>query len=145
MIRIKNIVIKLVRKYRTNNPHTIASYKNVIVIREPLGSTLGYYNTYKRIKFIHINHRLDDASQRFVCAHELGHAILHPKINTPFLKKHTFFSINRYEQETNEFAVELLVSDQAVYEYDTLEKVALACGVPQELIYLKKYENFLPF
>ncbi|MFA5385880.1 MAG: ImmA/IrrE family metallo-endopeptidase [Eubacteriales bacterium] len=116
-----------------------------MVIREPLGSTLGYYSTYKRIKFIHINHWLDDASQRFVCAHELGHAILHPKINTPFLKKHTFFSINRYEQETNEFAVELLVSDQAVYEYDTLEKVALACGVPQELIYLKKYENFLPF
>ncbi|MGQ0440076.1 ImmA/IrrE family metallo-endopeptidase, partial [Bacillus sp. B-TM1] len=37
--------------------------------------------------------------QRTVCAHELGHAVLHTHANTPFLRKNTFFSISNLSTE----------------------------------------------
>lgn len=81
---IKEYVLNIVAKYQTIDPFEIARQKNIIVLFEDLGNTLGFYNTYKRFKFIHINNQIDENAQRFVCAHELGHALLHPKANTPF-------------------------------------------------------------
>src|SRR5690606_32336512 len=86
----------------------------------------------------HINNDLDRPMQRFVCAHELGHAMLHPGINTPFLKANTLFSINRLEREANEFAVELLIPDDLLREHQTIYEVATACGVPGEVVELKR-------
>lgn len=99
MSDVKKTVLKLMKKYQTNDPFKIANYKNIILMYEKLGNTYGYYNCYKRIKIIHINEKLDELTQRFVCAHELGHAILHPDSNTPFLRKNTFFSIDKIEVE----------------------------------------------
>ena len=36
-----------------------------------------------------------------------GHSQIHPRVNTPFLRKNTLFSTDR-EVEANRFAVELL-------------------------------------
>ena len=47
--------------------------------------------------------------QRTVCAHELGHAVLHTHANTPFLRKNTFFSVDKLEIEANTFAALLLI------------------------------------
>ncbi len=139
---IKHGVTQLIKIYGTNDPYEIASQKNILVLFEQLADTLGYFNTYKRIRFIHINSDLDDTSQRFTCAHELGHALLHPKVNTPFLRKNTLFSIDRIEREANEFAVELLMPDEFIYEsHDmtmTLQEAAAIYGVPQQLAYLKR-------
>lgn len=151
---ITEIVSKLIKKYRTDDPYEIADYKGIIVIREPLGSTLGYHSTYKRISFIHINHELGNVWQRFVCAHELGHNILHPKANTPFLRANTLFSVGRIEREANQFAVELLMPDCIVCALEnrarTIQEIATVCGVPQELADLKRIKNmncnfFYPF
>lgn len=110
---------------------------------EDLGHTLGFYNTYKRFKFIHINNQIDEITQRFVCAHELGHAVLHPKANTPFLRNQTFFSVDRLEIEANTFAVELLLTDNMVSAYkDThlsIQEVAEIHGVPGGFARLKTY------
>jgi Zn-dependent peptidase ImmA (M78 family) len=51
-----------------------------------------------------------------IAVHELGHAFLHQKANTPFLRKNTFFSDEKIEMEANTFAVELLVQDVAKEE-----------------------------
>ncbi len=109
-----------------------------MVMVNNLGETLGFFSTYKRSKFIHINCTLADPMRRFVCAHELGHAFLHPGINTPFLKKNTLFSTNRFEREANEFAVELLIPDDLLREHQTIYEVATACGVPGEVVELKR-------
>jgi Zn-dependent peptidase ImmA (M78 family) len=71
----------------------------------------------------------------------LGHAVLHPRANTPFLKANTFFSVERIEREANEFAVELLMPDTVVREYQTIYEAAAACGVPEEVVRLKRVED----
>ncbi|HDX9650177.1 hypothetical protein COL68_16575 [Bacillus wiedmannii] len=142
-MKIKDYVMKIVKKHGTTNPFEIAKRKNIIVLFEDLGNTLGFYNTYKRFKFIHINNRIDETTQRFVCAHELGHALLHPKANTPFLRNKTFFSVDRLEIEANTFAVELLLPDEMISEYQdtnlSIQEIAEIYGIPESFARLKSY------
>jgi len=114
---IKSKVKKLTKKHKTSNPFEIAEAENIIVIFEPLGDINGYYNKYVRQRFIHINSKLDRFNKLFTGCHELGHAILHPDANTPFLRQSTFFSVNRFELEANLFAAELLISDADLKKY----------------------------
>ncbi|SCB69725.1 ImmA/IrrE family metallo-endopeptidase [Bacillus mycoides] len=142
-MEIKEYALKIAEKHETTNPFEIARRKNIIVLFEDLGNTLGFYNTYKRFKFIHINNRIDEITQRFVCAHELGHAVLHPTANTPFLRNQTFFSVDRLEIEANTFAVELLLTDEMISSYDdtrlSIQEVAEIHGVPRGFARLKTY------
>lgn len=142
---IKEFVLNITEKHGTINPFKIAKNKGIIVLYEDLGNTLGFYNTYKRIKFIHINNQIDETTQRFVCAHELGHAVLHPKANTPFLRNQTFFSVDRLEIEANTFAVELLLTDEMISTYEdtrlSIQEVAEIHGVPSGFARLKTYED----
>jgi Zn-dependent peptidase ImmA (M78 family) len=135
---IKRLVNQLVLKHRTNNPFKIAAQKNIVVLFEPLGNVMGYFNTYKRIPLIHLNTNSEEREQRFTCSHELGHAIQHPNVNTPFLKRHTLQSIDRIEREANEFAVELLIPDELLLEGMSIYEAASACGVPEEVAHLKR-------
>lgn len=142
-MKIKDYVLKTVKKHGTTNPFEIAKRKDIIVLFEDLGNTLGFYNTYKRFKFIHINNKINETTQQFVCAHELGHAVLHPKANTPFLRNQTFFSVDRLEIEANTFAVELLLTDEMISAYkDTrlsIQEIAEAHGIPGGFARLKTY------
>ncbi|MGX5582965.1 hypothetical protein CU072_15430 [Bacillus thuringiensis] len=142
-MKIKDYVMKIVKKHGTTNPFEIAKRKDIIVLFEDLGNTLGFYNTYKRFKFIHINNRIDETTQRFVCAHELEHALLHPKANTPFLRNKTFFSVDRLEIEANTFAVELLLPDEMISEYQdtnlSIQEIAEIYGIPESFARLKSY------
>ena len=113
-MNIKHIAEKLMRKYDTNNPFKLADELGIIVKYDDLGNTWGYFITYKRIKIIHINKNIEEWLQRYTCAHELGHSILHKGVPTPFLKKHTLFSIEKIERQANTFAVELLMPDTII-------------------------------
>ncbi|MGG1607492.1 ImmA/IrrE family metallo-endopeptidase [Bacillus wiedmannii] len=142
-MNIKEYALKIAEKHETTNPFEIARRKNIIVLFEDLGNTLGFYNTYKRFKFIHINNQIDGNIQRFVCAHELGHALLHPKANTPFLRNKTFFSVDRLEIEANTFAIELLLPDEMISEYQdtnlSIQEIAEIYGIPESFARLKTY------
>ncbi|RWS44092.1 ImmA/IrrE family metallo-endopeptidase [Bacillus mycoides] len=142
---IKEYVLNIIEKYQTTDPFEIARQKNINVLYADLGNTLGFYNTYKRFKFIHINNQIEEITQRFVCAHELGHAVLHPKANTPFLRNQTFFSVDRLEIEANTFAVELLLTDEMISTYkDTnlsIQEIAEIYGVPRGFARLKNMET----
>ena len=130
---------QLINKYKTNNPQEIAQELGIIVLFEPLGEINGYYNTAFRQKIIHINTDLDEYKQKFTIAHELGHALLHPKANTPFLREKTLFSINKLELEANKFAVDLLITDEAIAEVKhlTLDQMANYFGINKNLIKLR--------
>ncbi len=141
---IKAEVIKLLKKYKTNNPFEIASSMNIQVIHWDLHEEIkGFYKYDKRNKYIFINNNMEFSIQRFVCAHELGHAILHPRSNTPFLREKTFFSKDKFEVEAHTFGVELLIQDEYFREYhDTNLSIYEICdiyGVPRELAHLKKF------
>lgn len=129
----------LVKKYKTRNPFELAKVLGILIIYEPLGQIKGYYNTAFRKKMIHINNGLTEYEQKFTAAHELGHAVLHPNSNTPFLRNQTLFSIDKLEIEANKFAVELLISDEDIAEMKhlTIEQMATYFGVHKQLIKLR--------
>lgn len=137
---IKNKVANIVDKHKTNCPYKLAESLNVHVILWNLHEEIdGVYQYTKRNKFLYINNNLDENSQRFICAHELGHAILHSKVSTPFMRSNTWFSVDRIEVEANTFAAELLISDDSLricHNY-TIEQIAALHNVPVELVELK--------
>lgn len=140
---IKETVETLIKKYKTNCPFVLAKKLKVNIVYEKLGETMGYFTNDYRIKFIHINNALSEDESRFTCAHELGHAILHPNINTPFLKRHTLYSVDKIERQANTFAVELLLPDNLLGEYTNcgLYNIAHCIGIPERLIDLKQWTN----
>lgn len=92
-----------------------------------------------RLKVIHINCDLPEALQRYTCAHELGHAVLHKGVPTPFLKRHTLFSVEKIERQANTFAVELLMPDNLLKEYEgyPIKDIAYMAGIPEGMEMLK--------
>ncbi|WHX74682.1 ImmA/IrrE family metallo-endopeptidase [Bacillus safensis] len=128
---ITETVSKLQNKFKSSDPFFIANKLGIITVHEDLGNTLGYYSKHFRTKFIHINEKVSEKGGYFVCAHELGHALLHSESNTPFLKKNTFFSTEKIELEANFFAMHLLFS--------SVQRGITFCefkeyGIPKELV-----------
>jgi len=144
MVWIKEIVEDLVKKYGTNNPYEIAAAKNIYVFEHNLHEEiLGFYKYIRKNKFIYLNSNLDDAGKFFTCAHELGHSELHPRLNTPFLRKNTLLSVDRIEREAHRFAVEMLLPDHVLSEYSntslSIYQICEMYGIPRELSHLKKF------
>lgn len=139
---IKGTVTQLIVHHGTNCPFEIASQRNITVLYDTLGEMLGYFSTYKRMKMIHINKQISKQEQKFTCAHELGHSILHPGVSTPFLQRNTFQSVDKIERQANQFSVELLIPDELLLEGMSIYEAAAMCGVPQEVAHLKKPPAF---
>ncbi len=82
-----------------------------------------------------------DKELKEVMSHELGHTVLHKKINILFLEKYTLYSKNKYEIQANQFAAELLIQDSYIWHYNsecnTVDKISFMTGFPMELIRLK--------
>ena len=139
---IRREVAYLKRYYKTDNPFDVIRAKNILLLYEELGLINGYYNFVLRQKQIHINCNLKGTQQIFTATHELGHAVMHPKANTPFLLANTYQSVDKLEIEANKFAVEFLIADNILYEYlkyqeYTIEQVARLLGYQKELIELR--------
>ncbi|GAA6481450.1 hypothetical protein K250101E9_42130 [Enterocloster aldenensis] len=139
---IRGEVAYLKRYYKTENPFDIIRAKNILLLNEELGLVRGYYNLVLRQKQIHINCNLGGVQRQFTATHELGHAVIHPKSNTPFLLANTYQSVDKMEIEANKFAVEFLISDDTLYEYlkyqeCTIEQTARILGYQKELIELR--------
>ncbi|MGK4043712.1 ImmA/IrrE family metallo-endopeptidase [Heyndrickxia oleronia] len=129
---IHDKVKELKEKCKTNDPFEIATLQNIQVVPWNLHEEInGFYKYDRRNKYIFVNNNLSEEMQRFVCAHELGHAILHPRANTPFLRTNTFFSVDRIEVEANTFAVHLLVRGEDFQNYETKQQLLKANGIPE--------------
>lgn len=138
-MNIKKKVLALVRKHKSRNPFEIIKGMNVILIFAPLCGVRGFYQYFQRNNIIYIDETLSKEEQIFVCAHELGHMILHRKINAVFMDTRTYLGTSSYEMEANKFAMELLVSDDILNEYDyfTIEQISRLLGYTEELIKLR--------
>ena len=139
---IRGEVAYLKRFYKTDSPFDIIRAKKIVLIEEELGCIRGYYNLVLRQKQIHLNCNLVGQQKVFTATHELSHAILHPKSNTPFLLANTYQSVDKLEIEANKFAVEFLISDDTLYECSkyqecTIEQTARILGYHKELIELR--------
>ena len=133
---IKKIVNSLVKKHKTRNPFEIIKGLNVILVPVPLEGVRGFF---QRNNIIYIDDSLPEHEQILVCAHELGHMLLHKKANALFMDTYTGFNTTKYEKEADLFAMELLVPDETFLEYQeyTTEQIALALGYTEKLIKLR--------
>ena len=111
--------------------------KCIVIQTEPHGIIRGYYSKALRTKFIHINCDLDEYQQKFTRAPELGHALMHPDLSTPFLRESTLFSVDKLEVEANRFAACLCYPPNLLAEeYDgcTTAQIAEILNLPLPLI-----------
>ena len=136
----RQVAIETAAHYDTNSPFDIARERNIGILYEPMKTTLGFYVRYRRIQNIILNDALPEGMQRFVCAHELGHSILHADLNVPKLTSYTLFSRDKFELQANSFAVELLLPDDLLCEYPecSIAQIANFIGIPKEFAELKQ-------
>lgn len=132
---IKRLAEGLVAKFNTRDPFRIAEELDYTTIYTPLVGVRGFYQYLKRCHIIYLDSKLDDKAARFVCAHELGHSILHQGLNRIFMDTRTFIVTGRYETEANRFAVDLIYSDDDLQPYlsRSFECAASYMGVSNEL------------
>lgn len=132
---IKSLAEKLVRKFGTRDPFSIAKKLGYTIIYTPLVGVRGFYQYLKRCHIIYLDPELDEATARFVCAHELGHSLLHRGLNRIFMDTRTLMVSSRYEIEADRFAANLLYDD---YDLQNLldfpvSTAATSMGVSEEL------------
>lgn len=135
---MKNVIEELFSEYGTLEPFQLAEKMGINIFHHELGKVNGYYMMYNDVPNIVINKTLPRHFQTFVVAHEIGHAVLHPNVNSLLLQD-TMYPIGRREREANIFAINLLLSDSMVYDNPdrTIDDWASILGLPREVIELK--------
>lgn len=135
---IRKKVQYYVKKYETNDPFKLAKYLGVLVQFGNIDFE-GCYMFLKNHRYIFLNQNLEENELRFVMAHELGHALLHRKINCYFIKNQTLLLNSKIEIEANKFATELLIPEDKLIEYKefTISQLATLFGYNEELIKLR--------
>lgn len=130
---------ELARRCQTRNPFEIIQGLNVILLFVPLVNTRAFYQYFQRNNIIYIDENLSRSEQMFECAHEMGHMFLHKNANTIFMDSRTMLNTNRYEKEADIFAMDLLISDDILIEYQeyNIERLSRLLGYEKRLIELR--------
>lgn len=137
-MNVKDVVNRVVEKYKTRNPYELADLMDIYVIKHELGKIKGYFLEIYGVKQIILNSSLNYHDEMLVLAHEIGHVVMH-KANVSFWAKNTFLSEDKLELEANKFAVELLIPDNFLeenHEYTT-SQISKILGYPEDLIQLR--------
>lgn len=141
---IKNVVRRLVKKYNTSDPFELMDALDIIYVKYPLPENVrGFYFSKLRRKIVVINSIYEKRRQIVTAAHELGHCLLHPKMNTIFLDLNTLLVTSKYENEAAKFAAELLTYNVDFSEYEgyVMEQIACALDIPENILRLTIKEN----
>ena len=113
---IQNVANKLIKKFDTHDPFQLCQAIGVEVFYADLGSLKGMYKYLKKNRFAVINENLDPFTKTLVCAHELGHDILHQNLARKVcLQEFILYDMkSRPEYEANLFASEILLPDDII-------------------------------
>ena len=121
---INKKVASVIKKFRTTDPFEIARESGVMVrYSNEFKELKGLYTIIKRRRVIILNDNLPLEKKKIVCAHELGHDMLHREFakNNVFQEFTLYDMTARPEYEANMFAAELLISDEEIHELSRLE------------------------
>ena len=77
LLDAKKAAQKAAAKFGTTNPFQIAGELGYVVLEVPLEGVRGFHLYTKRRHIIYISDVLNEWEKLWVCAHELGHALLH--------------------------------------------------------------------
>ena len=142
---ISECVNSLISKYRTRDPFILCGELDINVYFKELGDNLkAYYFYHSRIKSVVINSEADEHMQKVLCAHELGHAILHSQAKKlqAFCDNDLYNTRSSTEYEANIFVAELLVDKKELFSLlkerkSTVSGVAKELCVPPEMVDFK--------
>ena len=142
MKAIKDTVSRLLENYGTLNPFELCECLNIKILKSDLGNEIkGFFQrTPQGYELIHINSGIDEYEMKYICAHELGHAILHTSMSLGFFIENSMQVKNRYEIQADKFAAEILIdyeiNDQGYSELN-IEQISSIICVPSKLIKYK--------
>ena len=137
LLDAKKAAQKAAAKFGTTNPYQIASELGYVVLEVPLEGVRGFHLYTKRRHIIYISDVLNEWEKLWVCAHELGHALLHKDMNRIYMAHNTLFPTGRFETEANRFAACLLYPAEYLHsEFDgrSSQQIAEALGIPSDLV-----------
>ena len=137
LMKCKEMVYELIRKFQTSDPFKLCHLMGITVVFAHLSGVRGFYQRGDFGDMIYIDQSITIEEQSFVCAHELGHALLDSGTNAIFLNRHTYQVIGKYERLADRFAVMLLwPDDNELMEYAdlTLEQLSHLMGISEELV-----------
>lgn len=102
-----------------HNPYDAASDAGAVVKFKDLGTLKGLFISSTPKPAIIINENLDEITQKIVCAHELGHFILHGDTNFSCENINFDFraSVGILEREANVFAAFFLINEGEALSY----------------------------
>lgn len=143
--RLYRIGEELVSAANSRDPFQIADALGIqIQMVRDFTVLKGVYMILSNVPWIFINDNLDEMMQRIVCAHEIGHHVLHQDLvrETVLQEFHIFDRRKRPEYETNVVTAEMLLPDRDVLDliyncgYDAFQ-IARCTGADVNLVALK--------
>ena len=131
---------RLIRRYHTNDPFEIAAALDITVMeRSDFQRQKGAFKVVLHNSFIFINATMSNEMKRIVCAHELGHALLHRSLGKTqeCLMEFELFNITN----STEYEANLLLDDQSIESliqdgFDVVQ-IARSLGTNVNLLLLK--------
>lgn len=134
---IRRAAEELALRHGTHNPFRLALYEGIPVLRPALPPGVrGFYQAFGGRRIIHVSASLPMPLADAVCAHELGHALLHPSRNSPLLSENPLYLAGRPERDAELFSFYLLEGNAAVRDYGTLEKASAVTGLSERALLL---------
>ncbi|OAA93048.1 ImmA/IrrE family metallo-endopeptidase [Clostridium coskatii] len=135
---IKTIVSRLIKTYGTNNPFELCDFLGIKIMKSDLGNEIkGFFQrTANGYSIVHLNNNLNNNEIKYVCSHELGHAVIHPDLSIRFFMINKLQVKTKYEIQADKFAAELLLPNRLDCEYKNMNVSQLSScfSVPKELI-----------
>lgn len=141
-----NLASKLIKTYNTRDPFTLARKLGIeLLFRDDFSKLKGAFKVVEDVPFIFINANLSEQMQTFVCAHELGHALLHRHIQPMGIMESDLLNTsNELEYEANAFAAVLILDEdeicEMVYEGADLTQIARTLETHVSIILIRLNE-----
>lgn len=143
---IKELCHRFTEESSSKDPFLLADTLGVRVRYFPLGGLKGFYIVLQGVPFIALHRDLPEPLLRIVCAHELGHHLLHRGLAscTVFNEYDLYRMETLVEREANLFAAFLLIPDETVAALRRPEErgrsigeMARSIGVTEELLAIR--------
>ncbi|MGM0220024.1 ImmA/IrrE family metallo-endopeptidase [Enterococcus sp. AZ126] len=142
-MRISKVMDDLKLKYGTLNPFILSEHMNIeIKYVNFLKNPRGQYTTILGERVILLSNSIKDTNEEyFVCAHELGHALLHRDMSGYYSLNNS--TKNKSEYEASRFATKLiyeLYKEEHDFELRTVDLLSKEYGLPEAFYYV--IENY---
>lgn len=138
---IDNYVIGLAETYSTYDIHELYNFLQIEIKKLDKGNILLqgnesiYCRDYFGLEVVFLRNDLNYEYEKFILAHELGHAIIHTDIYTAAFNK-DLINTGKYEKQAHYFALKLLNINLSVEDFDgfTLEQIASTLNLPKNCL-----------